>query len=61
MKVFHLMLSKGPAKDEIFVAASDLKHALDFVEANFPDWKLQMIIILEESFYIAVDDEDDLI
>lgn len=60
MKVFHLMLSKGPAKDEIFVAASDLKHALDFVEANFSDWKLQMIIILEESFYIAVD-EDDLI
>lgn len=61
MKVFHLMLSRGPEKDEIFVAASDLKHALDFVEANFPDWKLQMIIILEESFYIAVDDEDNLI
>lgn len=60
MKVFHLMLSKGLTKDEIFVAASDLKHALDFVEANFPDWKVQMIIILEESFYIAVD-EDDLI
>lgn len=61
MKVFHLMLSRGPEKDEIFVAASDLKHALDFVEANFPDWKLQMIIILEESFYIAIDDEDNLI
>lgn len=61
MKVFHLMLSRGPEKDEIFVAASDLKHALDFIEANFPDWKLQMIIILEESFYIAVDDEDNLI
>ena len=60
MKVFHLMMSKGPTKDEIFVAASDLKHALDFVEINFPDWKIQMIIILEESFYIAVD-EDDLI
>lgn len=60
MKVFHLMMSKGSAKDEIFVAASDLKHALDFVETNFPEWKLQMIIILEESFFIAVD-EDDLI
>lgn len=61
MKVFHLMMSKGPAKDEIFVAASDLKHVLDFVEINFPDWKIQMIIILEESFYIAVDEDDDLI
>lgn len=58
MKVFHLMMSKGSAKDEIFVAASDLKHALDFVETNFPEWKIQMIIILEESFFIAVDEED---
>lgn len=58
MKVFQFMLEKTDDLLKVYVAANDLHTAIHFIETTHEDCIIRGIFIFEETFYIALDEDD---
>ena len=58
MKVFQFMLEKTDNLLKVYVAAKDLHTAIKFIEMTHEDYDIKGIFIFEETFYIALDEDD---
>lgn len=58
MKVFQFMLEKTDNLLKVYVAAKDLHTAIKFIEMTHKDCDIKGIFIFEETFYIALDEDD---
>ncbi len=58
MKVFYFILDG--CDEGVFVAAEDLHFAISFIEAQYSTDQIRSISVLEETFYIALDDDESI-
>ena len=60
MNVYQIVMWKGTVSKEIYVAANDLCDAMALAETQFSEWKVKLITIHEQSFYIAINPENEI-
>lgn len=58
MRVFQFMLETSNDLIKVYVAAKDLHNAIHFIESMYPEHIIKGIFIFEETFYIALDEDD---